>query len=461
LMYIADMLSRAGSEGNCVNMNNKFNQLETEIKVHCCLFIKSINITDQKMQQVKVETENDPILNKVKTYCLNGWPQHKKMCDEKIRHFYSIKNDIHIIEGILFKNNCIIIPKALQKDMLERIHQGHMGIERSQKLAKDCIYWAGINTDIQHMIDNCETCIKYRRNNTKQPLTPHTIPMLPWQKLGVDIFNFDSHNYLIVVDYYSQYFELAKLTSYNAINVICQLKSIFARHGIPSELISDNGPPFNSLNFKFFCCEWYIQHTTSSPHYPKSNGLVERTIGTVKHMLTKCRDSNTDMYLGLLHLRNAKKGTLPSPAELLMSRRLQSNIPTHDSHLQPQIPSTTFITAKRAQQEKMARYYNAHTKVLPRIREGDHVYFKLHPASKDAWIPAVVTNECSPHSYIVKTPEGKTYRRNREHMLISPRNVRQEPEQGSANKPDVSDSREYTTTRGRVVRPPRRFSFSD
>ncbi|KAA5586471.1 transposase family protein, partial [Pseudomonas aeruginosa] len=63
-----------------------------------------------------------------------------------------------------------------------------------------------------------------------------------------------------------------------------QLKSIFSRHGIPETMISDNGPPFNSKEFHLFTIDWNIKHINSSPYFSRSNGMVERTIGTVKHI---------------------------------------------------------------------------------------------------------------------------------------------------------------------------------
>lgn len=123
---------------------------------------------------------------------------------------------------------------------------------------------------------------------------PHEIIDLPWYKVGCDLFEFQSKTYVLVVDNYSKYLEIELLSNgYSSPQVITKLKSIFARHGIPSLFISDNGPPFNSREFSLFCREWAIEHKTSSPYLARSNGLAERTIQTVKKLLLKAHESNS------------------------------------------------------------------------------------------------------------------------------------------------------------------------
>ena len=91
---------------------------------------------------------------------------------------------------------------------------------------------------------------------------------------------------MVVVDYFSKYPEVARLSHKNSEAVILAMKDMFACHGIPEKLIADN-MPFNSLKFKNFASDWEIEVVTSSPHYPKSNGLVERNVRTIKQLLKK------------------------------------------------------------------------------------------------------------------------------------------------------------------------------
>ena len=153
--------------------------------------------------------------------------------------------------------------------------------------------------------------------------------------------DFNNRKYFVVIDYYSKYIELALLSSLNATNVISHFKSIFSRHGISSQLVSDDGPPFSSFEFANFVKDWEIQHIKSSPYYPRSNGMAESAVKIVKSILRKCQDSGTDPCLALLHCRNTPKGEVSSPSQLLMSRRLRCTIPIIQKLIRPKIENSS------------------------------------------------------------------------------------------------------------------------
>ena len=96
-------------------------------------------------------------------------------------------------------------------------------------------------------------------------------------------------------------------------------KSIFACHGIPETVISDNGLQFISGEYDKFAKFWGFDHDFSSPEYPQSNGMVEQTIQTVKKTLRKAKLSNDDPYLAILALRTTPQQKCSSPAQLLVN----------------------------------------------------------------------------------------------------------------------------------------------
>lgn len=148
---------------------------------------------------------------------------------------------------------------------------------------------------LQRLVENCDTCAK-ERVNFKETLLPTEFPDRPWAMVGADLFEWNSHQYLVVVDYFSRFMEIAKLTSTTATAVAEHFKSIFARHGIPSEVRTDNGPQFSADCFRQFAATWEFTHTTSSPHFPQSNGEAEHAVRTVKSLLQKGKAS----YLALM-----------------------------------------------------------------------------------------------------------------------------------------------------------------
>ena len=167
--------------------------------------------------------------------------------------------------------------------------------------------------------------------NPREPLLTTPLPKYPWEKVATDFFQHNGSTYLLAVDYFSRYPEVIKLNSTTSQAVI-SLKSIFSHHGIPTVLVSDNGPQFDSRDMKEFASTYGFQHITSSPYYPQSNGLAERMVKTVKSLL---RDTS-DPYLALLSYRATP---LPwcnySPSELLMGRRVKTYIPQTADYLIP------------------------------------------------------------------------------------------------------------------------------
>ena len=187
----------------------------------------------------------------------------------------------------------LIVPKALQQEMLNKIHSSHLGINKCKARARDTLYWPGMSKQIEDMCSRCAICLEHRKSNMKEPMIPHTTPERAWSKVGTDLFYLGSRTYLIVVDYYSKFPEIMLLDDTTSKGVITVLKSIFARHGIPDHVISDGGPQYSSNAFREFAHTWQFNHVKSSPGYAQSNGMAERTIQTVKQMLKKMIQINS------------------------------------------------------------------------------------------------------------------------------------------------------------------------
>uniref|UniRef100_H3AFM5 Integrase catalytic domain-containing protein n=1 Tax=Latimeria chalumnae TaxID=7897 RepID=H3AFM5_LATCH len=149
-------------------------------------------------------------------------------------------------------------------------------------------------------------------------------------------YHLDKENYLAMIDYYSRFIEISRLQDTASGTVVNHIKSQFSRRGIPEVLISDNGPQF-SVEFANFSKSYEFKHTTSSPKYPQSNGMLERAIQTIKKLFKKAKSDHKDPYLALLDLRNIPLEGLGSPAQMLMGRRTRTLIPTKPSLLKPNL----------------------------------------------------------------------------------------------------------------------------
>ncbi|KAI2646810.1 Transposon Tf2-9 polyprotein [Labeo rohita] len=204
------------------------------------LVLAAFPVSDAKSKQIAEETRKDDELQAVIDNMYNGW------LTSSSPKFHDIRGDLCVVDGILLKQNTIIIPQSLRQDILHRIHEGHLGIEKCKRRARETVLWHGINKDIEKMVRQCDTCQKYRNNQTKEPMIIADLPTSPWEKVGMDLFHLKGNNYLVVIDYDSNDPELALLLNMSSKCVITHAKSIFARHGIPQTVVSDNGPCFSS-----------------------------------------------------------------------------------------------------------------------------------------------------------------------------------------------------------------------
>lgn len=217
--------------------------------------------------------------------------------------------------------------------------------------------------------------------------------------------------YLIVVDYNSRWFEVRQLQTVTARSVIRVLCELFATHGIPDTVVSDNGPQYANQEFASFAKEWGFVHVTSSPTYAQSNGEIERAVQTAKNILTK----NTNPYLVLLAYRTAPLRNGLSPSELLMSRRLRTRLPTIPEVLQPKEVDREEVGRKEeVYREKYAKSYDSCHKVisLPALEEGDDVFIRDQQK-----FGRVQERLSSPRSYQVLTETGASIRRNRRSLI--------------------------------------------
>ena len=186
-------------------------------------------------------------------------------------------------------------------------------------------------------VKNCYECCKYQRKRA-DPILPSHLPELPWQKVGTDLFEWKKTTHLLIVNYYSRYIEISKLSHLTVDAIITHTKSIFARHGIPEVVYSDNGPQFQSFVYSQFASAYQFNHITSSPYFPQSNSKAERAVATIKNLLKK-----GDTYLVLLAYCSNPLEIGFSPSQLLVSRTLRSTIPTVREQRKSKVPDRELV----------------------------------------------------------------------------------------------------------------------
>ena len=207
------------------------------------------------------------------------------------------------------------------------LHESHAGINKAMDLARTCIYWPGMEADITDYIKQCLTCIECS-NLPVEMLQPHEVPPRPWVKIGVDFFQDHlGKKHLIVVDYFSKFPYVFPVASTHHFKTITHLRELFAAEGIPTIIMSDNGPPFNGEEFRPFPHDLDFIRTTLSPHFHQSNGVIEAMVKKVKNACKKMDRSPNAQARALLQLCDTPiTADLLSPAEILHGHPAQETV---------------------------------------------------------------------------------------------------------------------------------------
>ena len=412
-MYLADTLSRhfSGDEVHVVRSNFE-EEIEEMPKIED---INQMVASEDKMARLKDETSKDEVLQAVKAAIQRGWPESKSSLPAAVTPYFQFRDELVAQEGLILRGDRVVIPHTLRKETIQDLHAAHQGIESTLRRARESIYWPNMNNEVKDYISRCDTCLTYAPRQQKEPLLSHEVPDRPWAKVATDLFQFENKDYLVTVDYFSDFFEVDRLYSTTSETVIKKLKGHFARYGIPDEVISDNGSQFTAEEFRVFAQAYGFKHTSTSPHHPQSNGKAESAVKQAKKTLRMARVSGNDFYLALLNVRNTpQEGYNMSPAQRMMSRSTKTLLPVSTSLLKPHVVQNTMdiILKKQAKQQ---HYYNRGAKTLEQLHKGDRVKLQPFTLGKKDWADGQVVKEVRPRSYEVQS-DGKVYIRNRRHL---------------------------------------------
>ncbi|XP_072040672.1 uncharacterized protein [Amphiura filiformis] len=357
LQVIADSLSRAPtglpSEADLMFIG--------EVEAYAESILSTLPATEQRLQQVIRAQKADEICMKITEYCTTGWPAYMPHLP-LLRPYWENRGHFAIVEDLLLYDDRLVIPQSMRLEILESIHQGHLGVSKCRARARISVWWPGMSKTIEEM--------------------------------------------------------------------------------------------FSAAIFRKFATTYGFAHTTSSPLYPQANGEAERAVRTIKGLLKK----NSDSYLALLSYRSTPLQNGLSPSELLMGRRLRTQLPVLPSTLQPRSQQDL---QKVREKEEMYRdnqqrnFNNRHNaRELPTLQPGDNVWLRDQKRYGQ-----IIERRSEPRSYLVKTMQG-TVRRNRSALVSTtqPKDTAVSTQQEQV-QPKTSTNHRYQQVQQPQVPAPQPASF--
>ncbi|XP_042144991.1 uncharacterized protein LOC121835113 [Ixodes scapularis] len=305
------------------------------------LNVPQVPILETTAEELSKEQRNDPSLKK----CFDnvGKVVRKHKC--RTRYDMVIRNNLLFRSCVFSTGRSIeqlVLPTRYRPTVLSMAHDGimsgHQGVKNTLALATEEFFWPGIQSDIKRYVRSCDVCQRTvpKGRVGKAPLG--TMPTIdtPFKRVAVDIIGpirptaSSGNRYILtMVDMATRYPDAVPLRNIGTEQVAEALLEMFARYGIPSEVLSDRGSCFTSDLMKEVSKLLSVKRLLTTPYHPMANGLVERFNGTIKQMMKRMcqeRPKDWDRYLPalLFAYREVPQASLKfSPFELLYGRKVR------------------------------------------------------------------------------------------------------------------------------------------
>ena len=297
--------------------------------IHQSSSIKSISWADIKDASIA-----DEEMQNLKRVIAEGFPKTRNELPEQVRSYWPMRDELYNIDGIPMKGRKLLIPKALRSRVAEGLHAAHQGINSMKANARERFFWPGLDAALVQVRAQCRQCTQNAPSQRSEPLMRTDDPEVPFQQTVIDLFELEGHHFCVYADRYSGWIEVSKIVNGNFRTIKQLLLKWFAAFGVPEEMSTDGGPPFNSADFKALLETWNVRHRLSSAYYPKSNGRAEVAVKSIKRTLqgtinksTGELDTNAAIRALLTHRNTPNQDTDVSPAIALYGFPLRDHLP--------------------------------------------------------------------------------------------------------------------------------------
>jgi hypothetical protein len=391
----ADGLSRLPSTTE--SSNSSYDRIPEQTYLH---FAQDALLLDYN--KIKSDTSRDPVLARVLSFVRDGWPES---CDiEGLRPYFNRKTELYEELGCVMWGHRVVIPEACRGKVLRILHEPHMGIVKTKALARSYVWWAGIDEAVEATCRGCAPCATLAAAPPRHAPRCWPWPTRAWTRVHIDFLGpLYGKMYLILVDAMSKWVEVFQVPSTAAGSTLEKLSEVWARWGIPKQVVSDNGPPFTSTQFSSFLALDGVEHIFTAPYHPASNGAAENSVKVIKQVIKKAVIEKTDVAKSintfLIYYRNTPHcSTGESPAGLMMGRQLRTRLDL----LKPDVGSRV----ARCQQKQSSSVGGSQRQVIV----GDDVWYRKY-LKGEKWQPGKVTKVLGETDYNVSDSDGNVIHR--------------------------------------------------
>ena len=282
------------------------------------------------LEDIKTATDEDRTLKGLRAAVkLNEWHY------DVVKPFKNIKDELTVTSnGLILRGSRIVIPESLHLRVIDLAHETHPGLSKTKALLREKVWFPNIDKMVKCTVDRCIPCQAVGKQTTPEPLAMTDMPTGPWEIVHLDFYGplLSGDYLLVVIDRYSRFPEVEIVKSTKASVVIPKLDKIFATHGIPNTVKTDNGPPFNGEEYSRYLTALGITPKFSTPLWPQGNAEAERFMQPLGKTLRTAKAENRpwqqELNRFLLQYRTTPHSTTGvSPAELLFNRTVKGKLP--------------------------------------------------------------------------------------------------------------------------------------
>lgn len=369
---------------------------ETELDYFNFLVEDNIPVSSS---DIKKEIRANVLLSTVYRYVRDGWPID---IPSELKPFSRRSLELSIDNDILMWGYRVIIPPKFREQLLRELHGAHNGVVRMKSLARQYLWWPGLDSEIENFVKTCNACQENSVNPPKASLIKFQEGNHVFDRIHIDFLGpFHGKTYLIITDAYSKWPEIYEMSKMDSSHTIDKLRDCFARYGLPNTIVSDNGTQFNAQEFKTFCKNNGISHVTTAPYHPSTNGAAENSVKSFKYALNKMlseeysnKNMSTLISKYLFSYRNTPHCTTnQAPSKLMFGRKIKTRF--------------DFLTNSEAlkARERQIKFHKGN-RVL-QLEVGEVVYTKDYRNTKPKWTKAVIIDKIGSQHYFCSPVNNK------------------------------------------------------